>query len=346
MGRFVSRGSESALKSRLPAFTTIELLVSIAIIAVLLALILPAVQAAREAARRVSCRNNLHQLGVGFHNYHDAFRQLPPVYVAVHRSVVPRFIGVTGSYDDLNIHTYGEFLLPYLEMAAISRQVDEKQPYFAPADLSIIGLPNYTAANQSAVGVALPIFVCPATPWSPNPYDDTWADLTIPIAFRTGRNDYGPSNGIFGTSELLALAPKQGGALATGVLANDNPSTRFRDVTDGLAQTALMWEIAGRPDLYIAGKKAGKTQGGGWSDILNAENWFQGSQPGGAVLNGPCAINCTNAAEAGVFSFHPSGVNVLLTDGAVRFLSDNVDVGIFVGLVTYQGGVFTDAFDE
>jgi len=129
-------------------------------------------------------------------------------------------------------------------------------------------------------------------------------------------------------------------------MSDNNLHTGFRDVTDGTTQTALMWEIAARPDLFVAGIKVGTTHGGGWTDVLNAENWFDGSEPGSSARGGPCAINCTNAAATGVYSFHPSGVHVLLVDGSVHFLGENVGIGTFVSLVTLQGGTPVEWDDE
>jgi prepilin-type N-terminal cleavage/methylation domain-containing protein len=328
-------------------FTLIELLVSIAIIGVLVALILPAVQASREAARRTQCRNNLRQLGVAFHNYADVAKQLPPTYVAVRNSILPRSIGIPGPYDDVNIHTYGEFILPFLEQSALSKGIDFTQPYFAPIDLTPIGLPNYKANNQDAVAHPIVTFLCPSSPRSANPYSGTWTDLGVPVPFRVGGNDYGPSNGISRIpGGLLDFAAVQAGTAMDGAMSNNLPSTKFRDNTDGTSQTALMWEIAGRPDLYQGIKKTGTTGGGGWTDILNAENWFQGSNPDGTGTVGACAINCTNAVEAGVYSFHPGGVHVLLVDGSTHFLGENVDIGIFVALVTMQGGTYVSPFTD
>jgi prepilin-type processing-associated H-X9-DG protein len=99
-----------------------------------------------------------------------------------------------------------------------------------------------------------------------------------------------------------------------------------------------MWEIAARPDLYQFGKKSGgPVAGGGWADVLNAENWFAGSDSNGDSP-GTCAINCTNAPETGVYGFHPGGVHVLLADGSVHFLMENCNLSIFVAIITYQGG--------
>jgi prepilin-type N-terminal cleavage/methylation domain-containing protein len=329
------------------AFTLIELLVAIAVIGLLVALILPAVQAARETARRTQCTNNLKQIGVSFHNYHDTMRQFPPPYVCVRDTILPWYLSTKGTYDDANIHTYGEFVLPYLEQQNIYKRIDFTQPYFAPIDLSSIGLAAYAGNNQAGLAIALSVFLCPSSPTrSANPFSFTWTGLPMPVIYQAGGNDYGPSNGI-NPGTLLALAPSQGGDFANGVMSDNDLSTKFRDVTDGTSQTALMWEIAARPDIYVGSKKLpGATGGGGWADILNAENWFQGSSSDGTTVGGPCAINCTNQAQTGVFSFHPGGVHVLLTDGSVHFLGENTDVGIFVALVTLQGGTYVQAFDQ
>lgn len=208
------RRQESLIAKRESAprdgFTLIEVLVAIAIIGVLVALLLPAVQASREAARRTRCKNNLRQLGVAFHSYADVARQLPPAYVAVRNSILPQFLGIEGQHDDANIHTYGEFLLPFIEQSAIYKQIDFTQPYFAPADLTSIGLPKYTANNQATVARAISTFLCPSAPRTANPYGGTWNDLGIPVSFRVGGNDYGPSNGIAGSGRAPRFRPGSG----------------------------------------------------------------------------------------------------------------------------------------
>ena len=253
-------------------------------------------------------------------------------------------MGVAGPYDDANIHTYGEYLLTFLEQVATPRQITFVQPYFAPADLSSIGLPNYTVDNQSAVAVAIPVFLCPSAPRGANPFSSTFTDLGICITFKSGGNDYGPSNGVARNPGGITGFVNYQGAVIDGAMSNNHPSTRMADITDGTSQTALMWEIAARPDLYVGGNKVGATKGGGWADVDNAEDWFTGSQPNGS-LPGPCEINCTNAAGGGVYSFHPGGVNVLLTDGSVQFLGENIYIGTFLDLVSAEGGTFVNAFD-
>ncbi|MFO1093753.1 MAG: DUF1559 domain-containing protein [Planctomycetaceae bacterium] len=323
-------------------FTLIELLVVIGIIGLLVALLLPAVQQSREAARRAQCLNNLRQFGIAFQNYHDAFQQFTPVYTAVRNGVLRIHIGIPGDYDDANVHTYAEFLLPYLDQQPLYNRINFHEPYFAPADMTFMGLPNYTADNQSVMATSLPVFLCPSAPRNPPIHSDTWQDTNPPIPFRTGGNDYGPSCGIArGPGGLLAFAPPQAMSLPDGILTNNHISLSYKDITDGATNTAIMWEIAARPQVWKLGKKVdgATTTGGGWADIGNAENWFAGSSVDGSGAYGPCAVNCTNEGGHGVYSFHPGGVHVLLCDGSVHFLNQNADIGVFVNLVTYAGGV-------
>jgi prepilin-type processing-associated H-X9-DG protein len=205
--------------------------------------------------------------------------------------------------------------------------------------MSFLGLPNYTADNQSVVATPLSVFLCPSAPRDENPHTETWVDMLPPIKYRTGGNDYGPSCGVF-PGALTTLAPPQNASPADGILTNNHISLSYKDILDGASNTALMWEIAGRPQLWAGGKRQDQpTRGGGWADINNAECWFAGSGVDGIGPKGPCAINCTNEYGLGTYSFHPGGVHVLLCDGSVHFLNENADIGVFVNLVTYAGGV-------
>jgi prepilin-type N-terminal cleavage/methylation domain-containing protein/prepilin-type processing-associated H-X9-DG protein len=321
-------------------FTIIELLVSITVIGILMALLLPAVQMAREASRRAQCLNNLRQIGLAFHNYHGTHGQFPPTYVAVRHQILPQFVGIPGEVDDFNVHTYGEFLLPDLDQVPLYNRINFQQPYFAPIDLTSIGLSRYTADNQSAVATPLAVFLCPSSPRDENPHAFTLTELPMPIPGRYGGNDYGPSNGVKRGTGLMTFADPQAIDVANGILTNNHLHNGLVEATDGAASTALMWEIAGRPAVWNRGKReaASTTGGGGWADFVNAENWFGGSGPAGTG-SGPCAINCTNRAETGVYSFHPGGINFLLCDGSARFLSENTSAQVFVNLVTCHGGV-------
>ncbi|MEZ6049297.1 MAG: DUF1559 domain-containing protein [Planctomycetaceae bacterium] len=225
-----------------PAFSLVELVVVIAVISLLLSLLVPAVQSVRETSRRTACINNLRQMGIAFHSYHDLARQLPPVYLAVRKetdSVLPAFFGTeTGDTDDINVHTYAERLLPHLDQGHLYKLIDFSEPVFAPVDLSSVGLPNYTSDNQSVAATPIATFLCPSTPRPAKVHRDTWDDLSVSISFQSGGMDYGPSSGI--GHLLRPFAAPEEASLPEGVLSNNHPNLTFGDISDGLASTALM----------------------------------------------------------------------------------------------------------
>ena len=176
----------AGMRGRHRGFTLIELLVVIAVIATLVALLLSAVQAAREAARRAQCRNNLKQIALAEHNYADIHGMFTPSLVMVKdtcwcgfRASVPNppptDCGTPGCYVDPNLHTWGEFLLPYLEASTVYNRIDFNQPNFAPVNWTFMGpLWNYTARNSGnpqcdpcaatrPTAAAIPSLVCPSS---------------------------------------------------------------------------------------------------------------------------------------------------------------------------------------
>jgi prepilin-type N-terminal cleavage/methylation domain-containing protein len=175
------------MNPRRNGFTLIELLVVIAIIAVLIALLLPAVQAAREAARRSQCRNNLKQIALSAHNYHDVNNSFPLAFTwELTKACLPKYFcpccgcthcGCSEGHNDWNIHTWGERLLQFMEGGTVYNKICFNAPMFSPANLTSVGGACYTFKNASStcsgaapVSAVVPTYVCPSAPRSQNPF--------------------------------------------------------------------------------------------------------------------------------------------------------------------------------
>ncbi len=333
-------------------FTLVELLVVIAIIGILVGLLLPAVQAAREAARRMSCSNNLKQIGLAMHNYESAHRRLPPVYILLRGpgSSLPGELGTGGHWrDDINVHTYAEFLLPFMEQNNVYQLIDMKSPIFSPYSGSY---GTYVSNNQLAAQSVISTYICPSTSRQSNTVSLQYGFLGMQAPYLSGAMDYGPATGMWG--RLPALVQEAGADRATGcwangllchtdgVMSNNRPNNTFASVTDGLSNTLLMWEIAGRDQVWRRGRLiAGTTtSGGGWADIWNGESWLSGSRTDGTggAFSGLCLVNCTNQRDRGTYSFHSGGMNTALCDGSVQFISENVGLNTFHQLLSAAGG--------
>jgi len=186
------------MTNRRNGFTLIELLVVIAIIAVLISLLLPAVQAAREAARRTQCRNNLKQIALAEHNYHDVHNTFTPAWVFVVKQTPCccciccwSFAFINHSYFDFNYHNWLSFLLPYLEAGTVYNQIDQNSALMSPWQVTG-GAGGYTVsytyknsgcccpssacydpcAAKRPIASVIPAFVCPSAPRIANPFKE------------------------------------------------------------------------------------------------------------------------------------------------------------------------------
>jgi prepilin-type N-terminal cleavage/methylation domain-containing protein/prepilin-type processing-associated H-X9-DG protein len=308
-------------------FTLIELLVVIAVIGVLVALLLPAVQAAREAARRMSCRNNLKQIGLALHTYQSSLRVFPP-----------------GRLDWPYVYSPQAHLLPYLEQANLDDLIDYSVPFN--------GADSPTWPNAAAARTTVEIYNCPSD------------QKGVPGAeFGTTNYVACVGSGLVSDGNLATVG--QSGSHPDGTFFEESAMS-FRDFLDGSSNTAVFSETllgngvasaSGSPPadprrevLLLSGGAATTagacTPGGGSWWGQRGVRWIQGSY-GYALYNHyypPNAetFDCNNQSRTHALtaarSRHPGGVNLLLGDGSVRFLSETVDLALYRALATRAGG--------
>jgi len=316
------------MRARTPraAFTLIELLVTIAIISILIGLLLPAVQKVREAASRLKCTNNLHQIGLALHGYHDAMNGLPPGYAAAG----PYF---DGANDTAPGWGWAAYILPYMEQGNLARSIDFTQPVEA-------------SANAGAVQTPLSLFVCPSDQTPPGPFavNDPFGK---PVA-RLAPSSYAACVG-GDESEVTAQAGQ--GAFYR------NSRTRFTDITDGLSETILVGE---RAWSNAEGVWAGAPSGA----VLTRGRHNPNPGSPGAFLAAPALVlahshlnNATSDTDGGLDDFssnHIGGSNFLFADGSVHFIRSipgdtaagySADGVAFQALGTRAGGEVVQGLD-
>lgn len=298
------------------AFTLIELLVVIAIIAILVALLLPAVQQAREAARRSSCKNNLKQMGLALHNYHDVHNILPPGVVRPSHTVSAGYFGKPG-------WGWGTMLLPFIEQANLyeSMNVNVNRMEDTPEML------QYTQTS-------IPTYLCPS---SPAPRINTkhkknaWSEVDCP-ATSNYKGVFGSRNE--GERTSTGLEPScptvccwlYGHCMGaeTG-LFGANSLVKFRDITDGLSNTLAIGEVT-YGDLGDGVDRAASVWAG-MSDQSTA-NTTTNDRPVRVLVHslaGTTARRINGTFRNAFSSHHPGGAQFLLADGSVRFISEVID---------------------
>ncbi len=339
-------------------FTLIELLVVIAVIAVLIALLLPAVQQAREAARRTQCKNNLKQLGLGVLNYESDYGVFP-------MGDCTRNYG-SGEIPQATVHCY---LLPYIEQANLYNELNF---------LAQINAASTAAAKDAKVKI-IPGFHCPS---DSNPQVNNVAGANI----LSESSNYMQCLGSISTHAgvYLTAGSTTGGVISPGSNLQPetqlhgiffrNSSTRTRDITDGMSNTALIAEIktgpngtssyqtvpAGDPrDFTVAtassnvwtgsdqlfppsdcenrATKAWAYRGLEWYRALMVATYYNHTLPPNAPFRDCIASNLYQAHLA-ARSYHNGGVNCVLADGSIRFVSNNVDANVWRAVGTKANG--------
>lgn len=287
------------------AFTLVELLVVIAIIGILVALLLPAVQAAREAARRASCTNNLKQIGIALHLYHDTNRTFPPGWIAQHpASNKAYWLGQPG-------WGWGARLLPFLEQGNVSD------------DLIDFNLPMTDAAHAKVRSTVINTYLCPSDPGPP-------VFLLEPGSMPTPSYDPGftgsevsKSNyiGVFGTTQMLAACGGGGNCVGDGSVVFQC-GFRFADLVDGLSQT------------FVVGERNSEHSTSTWLGV------FAGAAhaPGRIVAVATMPPNSDTNAAFNFSSYHPSGTNFVAGDGSVKLIAETIDMKVYHALCTRADG--------
>lgn len=311
------------LSSRL-GFTLIEILVVIAIIAILIALLVPAVQKVRAAADRTQCQNNIKQIALATHGYHDALKQFP-----LASSGGPNyFSGMTQ-------------IMPFLEQEAISKRWDATK---GPADDSTIGTLGYS--NKSLCTLLVPTYLCP----SMNP-------PMVPLTDNIGYSSYLFCSGTFYEFGFTALpASAFDGVVIPSTAVSGVTRVRMTDVADGTSNTFLVGEC----DFKLVKSPANptltdyRTSGGRWSYAYTGYSWtttwgkFNEHKAYSAAE--ATAMGCSNQYECGgpanFRSEHFGGAHFGMTDGAVQFVSENITKATYRALSTRFGNEPVSVFSN
>jgi prepilin-type N-terminal cleavage/methylation domain-containing protein/prepilin-type processing-associated H-X9-DG protein len=351
-------------------FTLIELLVVIAIIAVLIALLLPAVQAAREAARRSQCVNNLKQIGLALHNYHEQINTFP-------MGSGSGVLTPPATYQAKECWSIHAAILPQLEQTAIYNAINFN--FSCDSQGYPTAYPNYTVFFQAQVKT----FLCPSDPfaWSVA-NDNTSANncyfgsigATTDILGGGGTNTNTatpnlsnvPTTGLFAFQQSKSISAVTDGTSNSVAFAEStvgNPAARGATKLVGLVNVstlpglgAVQQNVFSNPNGVIAGiSKCSQT----WQtqastakpDLQRGDTWCQGSMcstlfntvvpPNGqndawAYCSMVSSGACSNISNAD--SYHSGGVNVLMADGHVVFVKDSINQRTWWGLGTIAGG--------
>ena len=350
-----------------PGFTLIELLVVIAIIATLIALLLPAVQQAREAARRSQCKNNLKQLGIALHNYHDTHSCFPAGYYSYGTSngSGPAWAAIDpDTWDAAPGWTWGTMILPFMDQAVLYNALD-------------LNRPCWDLANASAAQTKLPVFLCPTSSGGDEPFlvqDASGSPLVKGGAqLRFGRSHYVASHGqescwgecgssttgivftnIYTKTTKTVTINGDASKVADGPFFR-NSRTRMRDVTDGTSNTIFLGEHSSKlSDKTWVGVVPGAFT---HPRFTSPENGPDAAATLALIHAGPSGgelditgfpivhpVNFPTYHVGQMYSEHTGGGHVCMGDGSVRFVSENIDLLLWAELSSINEGEVTGEF--
>lgn len=332
---------------RQKGFTLIELLVVIAIIAVLIGLLVPAVQKVREAANRMSCSNNLKNLALAYHNFESTNGCFP--YWGYDFATNPNPSNPLGAQTQG--HNHLTVIMPFIEQENLLKVVNAN---YSVADTANLPPPYGTGLGG---GTKVKTVVCPSSPERSPDY--------IPYFSQGGVPNLGPMilaatdyNTIFGIESTFATNCAAGTTLVSGDVGilgakgaagpNGPGRPRMADVIDGLSNTILLVENAGRQQVWLKGApvspntpgSAGWTLNGAWADYNTNYRLCEiltTTQQRATTCNVINQTNLGNTRGGGIYAFHSGGANVALGDGSVRFISASLPAIKLAQAITRAG---------
>ncbi|PNY38234.1 DUF1559 domain-containing protein [Rhodopirellula sp. MGV] len=310
-----SYSADTRPRSARGGFTLVELLVVIAIIGILVGLLLPAVQAAREAARRMQCSNNMKQIGLALHNYHDVYRSLAPGWAD--------WDGIYSAPATTKSAHVNVAVLPYIEAGNAADQYDYNVAW--------------SHENNEDLANSMPAsYQCPSTPGagSPGPNGFLTSDYTYVRSASDWYSHEGAEHAMFEMNAFRKFRDILDG------LSN----TMMQYESGGRTESWVHGRVTTAPAWWDGSYRA-------WTGNFNA-NWFYTAQftmdPAGGepLVNwfvGSQIINTHNWNAP--YSFHPGGIHISLGDGSVRFLTEHVNVDIIYALTSIDGHEVMEGFE-
>jgi prepilin-type N-terminal cleavage/methylation domain-containing protein/prepilin-type processing-associated H-X9-DG protein len=312
------------------AFTLIELLVVIAIMAILIAMLVPAVQKVREAAARTQCQNNLKQLGLALHGFHDTFRVFPASgwTMAGPGNPAGKYVG------------WRPLTLPFIEQENLQKLYDFNSDW-------------WSGTNTVAAAVPVLTYQCPSVPLRPPVLS---AIAQPPRPAMTFTNPIAPTDyeAIMGV-QPASINPHLPAALYNSTnrfaIMSRNSRVRMTDVIDGTSSTLMVVECAARPTVYRLWQPdmtLQNNQGIGWADSEGPFSFDGASADGtqeGCGPAGGCSLSMNRKNDNEPFSFHSGGANFLFGDGHVQFIRESIPLPTFAALCTRAADEVVNAGD-